>query len=238
MNNLSGSDPGLAPTYDFVGLMVVNGATSRGGTAIQIGRNGAHSNNEWNRGIWIKDVLSTTGRGMEFKDCGSATRIAVDNVLKIQSIDDAASTSCLALVPYDDDAAAIFFTTNAADDAVTSVLMKRGAWHLGGPHASLDGMLNIKQNADAEDTITLQRFTDSTPTGDFLALRNAANDTNLGQIGVDGRYYIQVPDSAVTDGDLSASQVSIYLDESGNDLLFRVKYANGSTMKLGTVALV
>ena len=42
--------------------------------------------------------------------------------------------------------------------------------------------------------------------------------------------------AAVPDGNFSNQQFMIWVDESTNDLKFRVKYANG-TMKTGTVAL-
>ena len=54
----------------------------------------------------------------------------------------------------------------------------------------------------------------------------------------DGRQMYGVPNSAPVDADLNASNVTAYLNEAGNLLLFRVKYADGATLKLGTVALV
>ena len=53
-----------------------------------------------------------------------------------------------------------------------------------------------------------------------------------------GRLAHGVPATAPTDADLSAGQVSAYLDETAHKLLFRVKYADGTTLKSGEVALV
>jgi hypothetical protein len=56
--------------------------------------------------------------------------------------------------------------------------------------------------------------------------------------GSAGRWASAAPASAPTDAHLAASQISFYLDESGNNLKVRVKYADGTTLKTGTVALV
>ncbi len=52
------------------------------------------------------------------------------------------------------------------------------------------------------------------------------------------RTMITVPNSAVADADLDASMAGFYLDEAGNALKVRVKYADGVTVKTGTVNLV
>ncbi|MDB4907222.1 MAG: hypothetical protein JWO05_2006 [Gemmatimonadetes bacterium] len=53
-----------------------------------------------------------------------------------------------------------------------------------------------------------------------------------------GRTFQGAPASAPSDSELSASQLSFHVDESGNNLLVRVKYSNGTTLKTGTIALV
>ena len=236
INNFSTVDPGLAPAQAFLGLSLVNGANYRGGTAIAIARNGSYSNNEWNRGLHIKDTLL---RGVEFTNCGNATGVFSDTVLKIKSLGDATTPAALQVLPFDDDNPSteiLFYATNAADSNVTAYMTKRGGWHLGGPDAALLGMLNAKQQANGEDSIVVQRFTDTSPTGYMTRLVNAANSVALYKVGVDGRAYIGVPDAAPTDGNIDPSMVSMYLDESGNTLNFRVRYAGG-TLKVGTVAL-
>ncbi len=57
-------------------------------------------------------------------------------------------------------------------------------------------------------------------------------------IVVQGRQYFNCANSAPTDGDIPAAAVSWYLDEVGNTLKVRVRYANGTTLKTGTLALV
>ncbi len=61
-----------------------------------------------------------------------------------------------------------------------------------------------------------------------------ASDINM----LKGRTYIGAPATAADDTELVAGQLSFYLDESAHNLLVRVKYSNGTTLKLGTVALV
>lgn len=52
-NNRSASDPGL--TGSIYALSIVNGDQYRGGTAIIVNRNGGYSNNEFNRGLYVKE---------------------------------------------------------------------------------------------------------------------------------------------------------------------------------------
>lgn len=52
-----------------------------------------------------------------------------------------------------------------------------------------------------------------------------------------GRIACAAPASAPTDSHLAASQLSFYLDEGAHNLLVRVKYADGTTLKLATIAL-
>lgn len=71
----------------------------------------------------------------------------------------------------------------------------------------------------------------------FYTVNNAGTATeNLKLDGV-GRLFIKTPNSAPTDGDIDNGTITAYLNEAGNLLTFRVKYAAG-TLKTGTVALV
>jgi hypothetical protein len=51
-----------------------------------------------------------------------------------------------------------------------------------------------------------------------------------------GSTIIGAATSAIADGSIGNSQVNVWLDESGNNLKFRIKYSNG-TLKTGTLAL-
>lgn len=51
-----------------------------------------------------------------------------------------------------------------------------------------------------------------------------------------GELYLACPASAAADGDLSNNEFTVWVDESGNNLTFKVKYSTG-TVKSGTVAL-
>jgi len=45
------------------------------------------------------------------------------------------------------------------------------------------------------------------------------------------------PASALGDSPLEASTIHFYLDESGHNLMVKVKYADGTTIKTGSIAL-
>ncbi len=77
----------------------------------------------------------------------------------------------------------------------------------------------------------------ATRTAGWIA-RMDNNTTRKWGLKFDARMFYGVPNSAPTDGDLQASEVTWYLNEGANNLLARVKYADGTTLKLGTVALV
>jgi hypothetical protein len=75
-----------------------------------------------------------------------------------------------------------------------------------------------------------------------LKLKNAsdgtlAGDTTAGVWTSDGRSITVVPNSAIADATLGASQMSFYLNEGTNTLTCKVKYADGTTVKTGTMAL-
>lgn len=70
------------------------------------------------------------------------------------------------------------------------------------------------------------------------AYDTAARETDRGWAdGSAGRFACAAPASAPTDAHLAASQISFYLDEGGNKLHVRVKYADGTTLKTGEIAL-
>lgn len=52
-----------------------------------------------------------------------------------------------------------------------------------------------------------------------------------------GNIIQDAKDAATADGELEASQMSFYLDETANAVTVKVKYADGSTVKTGTIAL-
>ena len=54
----------------------------------------------------------------------------------------------------------------------------------------------------------------------------------------DGRVVTNAPNSAIADADTVASSFSFYLNEAGNLLTVKVKYADGTTIKTGSIALV
>ena len=136
INNRSGSDPGVSPANSFWGLSIVSGDTGRSGTGIVINRNGAFSNNEWNRGIYIKEVVST-GRALEFGT--SNARIYTGKVIEITGL----AKDLLKFVPTDDvtPTDAIFFVANAADSQANWRVNKDGSMRVG-DNIEIDGNLN------------------------------------------------------------------------------------------------
>ena len=53
---------------------------------------------------------------------------------------------------------------------------------------------------------------------------------------MEGRCFVQTPNSAPTDTHLAINSINIYLDEANNKLKFRVKYSGG-TLKTGEISL-
>jgi len=51
------------------------------------------------------------------------------------------------------------------------------------------GVLNARQLANSNETITLHRKTDAAPTGNFLRLRDAADSADLGSIDIAGGFH-------------------------------------------------
>jgi hypothetical protein len=56
---------------------------------------------------------------------------------------------------------------------------------------SAAGLFTINQASDTVETIYGKRYTDSTPTGNFFLFKNAAEDTVLARLDVDGILYVK-----------------------------------------------
>lgn len=73
---------------------------------------------------------------------------------------------------------------------------------------------------------------------DAVALGGGVSTTNTFQVNIGTkRFFAGGATTAPANGDLINSQWSAWIDETGNNLTFKVKY-NGGTVKNGTVALV
>ena len=53
-----------------------------------------------------------------------------------------------------------------------------------------------------------------------------------------GGIILGAPATAVADATMGANRVSFYLDEGNNKLMFKIKYADGATIKTGEIALI
>lgn len=177
INNYSTIDPGVNPASSFWGLSVVNGYSARGATAIVINRNGNYTNNEWNRGIYVKEVKKI---GIEI---GSATAGVVDGTLIGNQLADAANTIVVCRATDTTPTGTFFLATNAARTSNIVVWRVDGELEINGP-VSLESVFSAKQIADGEDTIFLQRNTDTTPTGQFIRCVNNANTATLFRVDV------------------------------------------------------
>lgn len=63
-------------------------------------------------------------------------------------------------------------------------------------------------------------------------------DLRLFNVRNDGYIIQKALNAAITNGSLNASEYSTYIDETGNNFIIKVKYADGATVKTATIALV
>lgn len=74
--------------------------------------------------------------------------------------------------------------------------------------------------------------------GGLANFTKATLDLNSGFFMQNRRVWLGAPASAPADSFIPAGSVEVHLDEVGNNLKFRVRYSDGTTLKTGTVALV
>ncbi len=108
-----------------------------------------------------------------------------------------------------------------------------GALRIGGSLTTAIAKLQVVGQADEAQCVIRGN---STQTAALLSVQTSAGAGRL-VVGGDGRLYCHLAGTAVTDGNMNASSFSVWLNEAGNTLTFRVKYADGTTLKTGTVAL-
>jgi hypothetical protein len=90
--------------------------------------------------------------------------------------------------------------------------------------------------ADAGSAVRLKVKGNANTSIDVVRVYTALNEDIFKVKGTG--YIIQMANNAaIADGDLSASQMSAYIDETANTLIFKVKYADGTTVKTGSIAL-
>lgn len=104
------------------------------------------------------------------------------------------------------------------------------------PASTNNGALNFR--TAGTDQWALRQTNDSTTN---LYLRNTTNGVNVLKFilgaGNATRMVQRVPGTATTDNNLDANTMEVRLDEASNKLIFRVKYADGTTLKTGEIAL-
>jgi len=109
------------------------------------------------------------------------------------------------------------------------------------------GPIGDTTNAQAPNAVALGSAANAAHTnGTALGFRSAttvADQIVLGataaQTGTNAtRMYCFGTSTAPTDSTIPTSGITLWLDEAGNNLKFRVRYSDGVTLKTGTVALV
>lgn len=83
------------------------------------------------------------------------------------------------------------------------------------------GRLTVSQKANGNDTLNLQRFTDSGPTGNLLRARNAANSVDLFRLGVDGVVAISntiISTNVAAPSTPATGTTVLWTDSSGKNL--------------------
>jgi hypothetical protein len=76
----------------------------------------------------------------------------------------------------------------------------------------------------------------SAGTIDFVRVEGGS--TLLDRMDVNGQRYVKVPTSSPGNAQVGTSQMTWYLNEAGNTIVFLVRYSDGTTVKAGTVAVV
>lgn len=71
-----------------------------------------------------------------------------------------------------------------------------------------------------------------------MATHNEARNVKIaGWLNAAVKTILGCANAAEPSANMAASQVNVWVNETGNSLTFQVKYADGTTVKSGTVAL-
>lgn len=101
-----------------------------------------------------------------------------------------------------------------------------------GQWGNTTGHMALKSTAKIEWSST----TNATAAKDVGLERVAASILKLTDGGTGySRFVIGAPNSAIADANLGAGSLSFYMNEAGNLLTVKVKYADGTTIKTGTI---
>jgi len=124
-------------------------------------------------------------------------------------------------------------------------------------HGKSGSYLDMRRGTGSANYYFSQYYATFYPANGYLIVSNldSANSNKLCKIGMRDyarttyKYLIHATDKstgyamelkvedAMADADMQSSAVSIYLDESANELKFKVKYSDGTTYKTGSVSL-
>jgi hypothetical protein len=117
----------------------------------------------------------------------------------------------------------------------------------GGPYNAIAWDFVFNAADDPTNYLSLHMYGDDAGSG--LAIFGAGGGGSNVAIGKNGAppkaklhasvsTILGAATAPVADGDLAAGEVNVWLDESGNKLMFKAKYSNGVTIKSGSISLI
>lgn len=187
----------------------------------------------------LRAITSQTGKLLEFRDAATGAALSGFNT----NGDYVNSTGGAAISPSTGNqqaSAGNGLIVQPKTAALPALIVKTAAAHTASAQEWQDNgnVARVKVSsltAVADSTLTLRAITSQT--GRLLLGRNAGDTADLFKFLVDGRGVFAAPNSAVADADLQASSLSFYLNEAGNTVVVKAKYADGTTIKTGTIAI-
>lgn len=134
-------------------------------------------------------------------------------------------------------------TTYVGIELVASTITYTGATQVTSTVAASQLRLDVLTLTDAS-AVTVNRAASLDIVGPVAAAGSVTLTDPLsvyvrtGTSKFNGRVIMSAPNSAIADAALDASQLSFYLNEAGNLVTVKAKYADGTTIKTGSIAII